>query len=110
MFRWRRLKIFFYVRVRETAIVQVQAQLRRGKRASRKQSADRFKDYLMLGLDERVLAEGLQQPFSFLARGRSITKRTKGLELGCELRFSIHADTEVRVRFLSLKIAFHLRE
>ena len=68
----QRLEIFFDVRVRKAAIVQVDAKLRCGNGASRKQGANRFKDDLMLGLDERVAAKRFNESLPLLARGRLI--------------------------------------
>jgi hypothetical protein len=66
------LKIFFDVRIGETAIVQVDTQLRHGNGASWKKGADRFKDDLMLRLDENVPAERMHVSLPLLARGSLI--------------------------------------
>jgi hypothetical protein len=68
----RRLEIFFDVRVRKAAIVQVDAQLRRGNGASRKKGADRFNDDLMLRFDENMLCERLHESLPLLAWRRLI--------------------------------------
>jgi hypothetical protein len=63
------LKIFVDVGVREAAIVQMDKELRCGDGASRKEGANRFKDHLMLRLQENVLAEGLDKLLAPLAWG-----------------------------------------
>jgi hypothetical protein len=88
----RRLEIFFDVRVRKAAIVHVDTQLRRGNGATRKKDADRFKDGLMLRLDERARAERLQESLPVFARGRLIAQQAEGLEFGYELCFAIHGN------------------
>jgi hypothetical protein len=44
-------------------------ELRRGYGASRKESPNRFKDHLMLGLEENALAERLNKVLAPLAMG-----------------------------------------
>jgi hypothetical protein len=87
---WRGMKIFFDVRVGKSAIVQVDTQLLDGNGAARKQGADRFKNDLMLWLDESVIGERLHEPLPKLASDGHIAKHAEGLEFGCGLCFAIH--------------------
>jgi hypothetical protein len=68
----RGLKIFFDIRIGEAAIVQVDTQLLDGNGAARKEGVDRFKDDLMLRLDESVLGESLNDSLPALTRDRFI--------------------------------------
>jgi len=84
IFATRGLKIFFHVRVGKAAIVQVDAQLFLGNGAAEEEDADRFKNDLMLRLDECVIGERLHEPPPLLATDGIIAEHAEGLEFGCE--------------------------
>jgi hypothetical protein len=63
------LKIFLDIGVGEAAIVQMDKESRWGDGSSRKKGANRFKDHLVFGFQESVLAEGLDDSLTLLARG-----------------------------------------
>jgi hypothetical protein len=78
------------VDVGEAAIVQVNCQLRRGKRASEQKGSDRFENDLMLGFYEIAPSEGLYESLPFFAGGRFVAQRTQGPKVGGKLVFAIH--------------------
>jgi len=80
IFARRPLKIYYDVRVGESAIVQMDAQSLRGNCSQWKQGADRFKNDSMLWLSERARAEGLDEILPQIARDRFIAQCAQRLK------------------------------